>query len=110
MNLPIPLPEEGRQIVEKIVRGYEPQAVYLFGSYAWGKPDEDSDLDLLIVKETSARRIDREVEAAMCFDGPARRLPVDVIVLTPEEVDRRRRRGDPFIEMVLTEGHLLYAA
>jgi len=110
MNLPLRLPVEGQQIVEKIVKGYAPQKIYLFGSYAWGEPDGDSDLDLLVIKETQARRIDREVEVVQLFDGPSRRLPVDVFVLTPEELERRHRRGDPFVEMILTEGHLLYAA
>lgn len=110
MQLPSPLPEQAKKIIEKIIGGYAPQAIYLFGSYAWGQPHEDSDLDLLIVKETSARRIDREVEVAECFESSDRRLPVDVIVLTPQEVERRRSRKDPFVEMIVSEGHLLYAA
>ena len=109
-NLPLRLSLEGQQIVDKIAKGYAPQKIYLFGSYAWGEPNEDSDLDLLVIKETHARRIDREVEVVQLFDGPSRRLPVDVFVLTPEELERRRRRGDPFVEMILTEGRLLYAA
>ena len=48
-------------IVEKIKEGYDPQMIMLFGSYAYGKPHEDSDIDLLVVKKTAQRPIDRRV-------------------------------------------------
>ena len=41
------------KITKKLVNAYEPLTIYLFGSYAWGKPDEESDLDLLVVVENS---------------------------------------------------------
>lgn len=110
MNLPTQLPEEAKRIVEKIVQGYAPQKIYLYGSYAWGRPDEESDLDLLVVKETPLRRIDREVEVATHFSNPQRRVPVDLIVLTPSELEQRTRRGDPFLREILENGKLLYAA
>lgn len=45
------------EITERLVRLYNPQAIYLFGSYAWGHPDEDSDLDfLIIVDKVEGRR------------------------------------------------------
>ena len=47
------LPHVIPDILEKIVAGYAPQKVILFGSYAYGEPDEDSDIDLLIIKDTN---------------------------------------------------------
>jgi predicted nucleotidyltransferase len=38
-----------QDIISRLVKVYDPQAIYLFGSYAWGHPDEDSDLDFLII-------------------------------------------------------------
>jgi predicted nucleotidyltransferase len=47
------------QIVDKIIREYQPKKIILFGSYAYGEPNEDSDIDLLIVKNTDKKPIDR---------------------------------------------------
>ena len=51
-----------RDILSKIVAEYAPQKVILFGSYAYGEPDEDSDIDLLIIKDTDKRPIERWIE------------------------------------------------
>ena len=54
--------KEIQRITDHIVKKYKPEKVILFGSYAWGKPTEDSDVDLFIVKKSRKRRIDRERE------------------------------------------------
>ena len=51
--------ESLKQIVDTIVDQYQPEKIMLFGSYAYGNPDSDSDIDLLIIKDTSERFIDR---------------------------------------------------
>jgi uncharacterized protein len=51
--------EEIHKVVDKIVSEFDPEKVILFGSYAWGRPTEESDFDLFILKKTSERRIDR---------------------------------------------------
>ena len=48
-----------QDIVQRIVAGYSPQKIILFGSYAYGEPDEDSDIDLLTIKDTNKRPIER---------------------------------------------------
>ena len=50
------------EITEKIKKKYRPEKIILFGSYAYGEPDEDSDIDLFIIKNTRKRRIYRFVE------------------------------------------------
>ncbi|MBI2115423.1 MAG: nucleotidyltransferase domain-containing protein, partial [candidate division NC10 bacterium] len=70
----------------------------------------DSDIDLLIVKETSDRFIDRWVAVRDLIADPARRIPVEPIVLTPQELDRRIERGAQFFQRIVTHGKLLYAA
>lgn len=83
-----------QEITQKIVAKFQPEKVILFGSWAWGKPGLDSDVDLFIIKETdntrdTARRIDR-----LIFPRP---FPLDFIVYTPEQVERREKSGDFFI-------------
>ncbi|MEK7658033.1 MAG: nucleotidyltransferase domain-containing protein [Patescibacteria group bacterium] len=52
--------EKIQEITNKIVKEYNPRKIILFGSYAWGKPTEDSDVDLFIIKDSFDRRIERE--------------------------------------------------
>ena len=97
-----------RRIVDKIVREYRPEKVILFGSYSSGTPDRDSDIDLLIVKETGDRQIDREVAVATIVSDRKRLTPFDPHVMTPAEVTERLRIGDQFVREILDKGEVLY--
>ncbi|MBI5166241.1 MAG: nucleotidyltransferase domain-containing protein [candidate division NC10 bacterium] len=57
------------EIVEKIKKEYQPSRIILFGSYVYGKPDKDSDIDLLIIKDTQDRPIDRRVTVRRIVSG-----------------------------------------
>ncbi|MCL4514356.1 MAG: nucleotidyltransferase domain-containing protein [Firmicutes bacterium] len=98
------------RIMGKLLSEYGPQKVILFGSYAYGTPEQDSDLDLLIVKETTERPIDRWVTVQRILTGTHRSLPVDTLVLTPQEIESRIAVGDQFIKEILQKGATLYAA
>lgn len=102
--------QEIERIVRKIAEGYHPLKVILFGSYAYGTPHRDSDIDMLIIKETRARFIDRFVEVKRLVADANRRIPFEPIVLTPEELERRLTIGDQFIQEIMTRGKVLYAA
>jgi predicted nucleotidyltransferase len=102
--------QEIERVVRRIAEGYRPLKVILFGSYAYGQPTEDSDIDLLIVKDTSERFIDRWVAVRELIADPDRRIPVEPIVVTPEELDRRLSRGDQFFQEIVARGKLVYAA
>ena len=97
-----------QRIVDKLVAGYAPQKVILFGSHAYGSPDRDSDVDLLIIKETSERFIDRWVTVGRIIDGTHRSIPVEPLVLTPEELEKRLAIGDQFIREIVEKGRVLY--
>ena len=99
---------EIERIVKRIAEGYQPLKVILFGSHAWGQPREDSDIDLLIVKETSDRFIDRWVRVRKLIADPARRIPVEPLVMTSEELDRRIARADQFFREIVGRGKILY--
>ena len=99
-----------QKILDKLVTGYAPQKVILYGSYAYGKPDRDSDIDLLIIKETTERFIDRWVTVQQILTGTHPSIPVETLVLTPQEMERRLAIGDQFVEENITRGEVLYAA
>lgn len=94
------------EVAEKIAEVYKPEKIILFGSYAWGEPHKDSDVDLLIIKKTDdARKIAMEIDGSI-FPRP---FSIDLLVLTPESVERERKAGDFFIADILTKGKVLYA-
>ncbi len=98
------------KIVRQVVAAYRPEKIILFGSYAYGNPDADSDLDLLIIKKTSQSFIDRLVQVRKILTDPNRSVPLETIVLTPEELNVRLKIGDQFIQEIVTRGEVLYAA
>jgi predicted nucleotidyltransferase len=95
-------------ILEKLLAEYAPQKVVLFGSYAYGTPGPDSDIDLLIIKGTPERFIDRWVTVRRILSDTHRTVPLDTLVLTPEEVSIRLAIGDQFIQQILDKGEVLY--
>ena len=95
-----------RKCVKNIVKGFHPKRIVLFGSHAYGRPHRDSDLDLLVVKNTRlpfAERV-RRVDALIA----SREMPLDIIVLTPSEIKRRQRDFDPFLDEVFQRGRVMY--
>jgi len=99
-----------QRMVEKLLAEYAPEKVVLFGSYAYGAPRAESDIDLLIIKETSERFLDRWVTVQRILTGTHRALPVETLVLTPQEIQQRLAVGDQFIADILAQGKVLYAA
>jgi predicted nucleotidyltransferase len=100
-------PELIAYMVEKIVREVRPQRIILFGSRADGEAEQMSDVDLFIVQdgETSNRAVRRRIESLLW----GRRFAVDLIVRTPEEVERNVADNNPFYTRhVLEEGRVLY--
>jgi predicted nucleotidyltransferase len=97
-------------ILEKLLVGYAPQKVVLFGSHAYGNPQPDSDIDLLIIKDTSERFLDRWITVRRILSDPERMVPLETFVLTPDEVARRLNVGDQFLAEILEKGKVLYAA
>ena len=92
-------------MVKKIVEDYKPEKIYLFGSFVWGKLTFDSDVDLFIIKQTKKDRPSRYKEVSNIIDW---RIPVDILVYTPEEVKKRLYLGDFFIEDIINKGKLVY--
>ena len=98
-----------QRVVDELVAEYAPQQVILFGSYAYGTPDRDSDIDLLIIKETEEPFIERVAHVCKATRGMYRGIPFDPIVLTPEELDGRLRKGDRFLQDIVAKGRVMYA-
>jgi predicted nucleotidyltransferase len=97
---------EIESITAQLIAKYKPEKIILFGSAARGNATADSDLDFLIIKnDTPHRGRDRMIEVSRLID---RNLPADFLVYRPEEFEKRLAMGDPFLEMVVAEGKVLY--
>jgi predicted nucleotidyltransferase len=95
-------------IVDTISKKYTPKKIILFGSYAYGEPAEDSDIDLFIIKNTNKRPIDRWIEVKRLLRDKGRMLAVSPIVYTEKEIEERLAIRDFFVEEVFEKGALLY--
>ena len=93
------------EIARPIIVEYNPEKIILFGSFAWGKPGPDSDIDLLIIKDTDQKFFERSMAVRRIIDGV---LPVDILVRTPEEIKKRLMLGDPFYVNIIKNGKYLY--
>ncbi len=101
-----PLSETLPEAIRRLVEGLRPEKIILFGSYAYGAPTADSDVDLLIIVETDLPRRERVVQASLLLYP--RPFPVDILVKTPQEIDEGLRKGDWFLREILTRGTVLY--
>jgi len=97
-----------QQLVEKIVSGYFPKKIILFGSYAYGNPISGSDIDLLIIKNTDKRPMDRWMEVKRLLRDPDRDIAVSPLVYTEHEIEERRAIRDFFLEEIFEKGKVLY--
>jgi predicted nucleotidyltransferase len=102
----VPVVETLPEVVRRIARALQPERIVLFGSYACGTPTPDSDVDLLVVMETSAPPLERYLAVSRLLRP--RPFPVDILVKTPAEVKHALEAGDFFIREILSQGQVLY--
>ncbi len=93
-------------ILKRLVTNLDVIKVILFGSYISGKPTKDSDLDLLIIVNTKEKGIKRYAMVSELLEP--RKIPMDIIVKTPDELKKREMIFDPFIRSILRTGKVLY--
>src|SRR6266446_7174570 len=94
-----------RQLLDAL-QVYEPERVYVFGSWARGEADELSDLDIVVIKRTTVPFFERLREVSRLL--PAGTGAVDILVYTPEEFAAMLQEGNAFAEMIAEEARLLY--
>lgn len=99
--------ERIEDLAERIARAFRPERIVLFGSYASGRADPGSDVDLLVVMDDEGRPLAKaaEIGAACATD-----FPVDIVVRSAAEIERRVGLGDWFLRGALAEGRVIYDA
>lgn len=97
--------EKIQEVAQKIAREFQPEKIILFGSYAWGKPEPDSDVDFFVVKEVkNTRKLSGQIRIAL-WDAE---FPMDIIVYTPQRLEKNLKLGDFFIKDIVNKGRVLY--
>jgi len=95
------------EMVARLVAEFQPEQIYLFGSRAWGTPNEDSDVDLLvIVSESDQPQHKRGIRARHCLSDLG--VSKDILVRTRAEIDRMRNVYASLEAEILDRGILLY--
>jgi predicted nucleotidyltransferase len=90
---------------ERIVREFQPDRIILFGSYAYGEPSDDSDVDLLVVLPFKGKAAYKagEIRTRVRPD-----FPIDLIVRSPQQVQDRLAMDDWFMREIFEKGRTLY--
>ncbi|HIE00775.1 MAG TPA: nucleotidyltransferase domain-containing protein [Thiotrichaceae bacterium] len=104
--------EEARKIlvdvVRKLSKDYEPEQMILFGSYAYGEPTTNSDIDLLIIKDSAESPLKRWTRVRKLVSDLRRGFAFSPLVVTPSELEKRLKKGDPFFKDIMNNGKKLY--
>ena len=91
----------------ELAREFSPEKVILFGSHSWGKPDDDSDVDLLVIAQFEGKPWRFAVEIR---DRIKPKIPLDLMVRTPEQLRERLAKHDMLLTEIVTRGTVLYEA
>ena len=95
------------ELCDRIVHEFHPERIILFGSYAYGKPSEDSDVDILVILHFAGSGLRKTTEILKRIKP---RIPVDLLVKTPEDVHQRIEWNDFFLQEIFRKGKVLYEA
>jgi predicted nucleotidyltransferase len=96
-----------RAFARRIATEFGPTRIILFGSYAYGRPTEDSDVDLMVVMPYRGHSVRKAAEIRLRIDAP---LPLDLLVRSAAEMRWRYRQEEWFIREIVDKGRVLYEA
>ncbi len=96
------------EIIKRVVSNIKPEKIILFGSYAYGTPTEDSDLDLLVVIKSSEQPRYRRAREIRKHLWGVTDIPKDILVYTQKEIDEWKEVEEAFITSITKRGKVLY--
>ncbi len=95
------------EFAQKAAKHFNPDKIILFGSYAYGKPNRDSDVDVLVIMPFKGRNPEKATEIWMATKP---NFPIDIMVRKPAELKKRLKLGDVFLREIVEKGKVLYEA
>ena len=95
-----------QELCNRIIQGFHPERIILFGSYAYGTPRDGSDVDLLVVFPFEGSNLHKAVEIVRQVKPT---FSVDLLAYTPEQLQQRIAWNDFFLREITEKGKVLYA-
>ena len=96
-----------KEITSRLVNEFKPEIIFLFGSHAWGVPDNDSDYDIMvIVSDSYLKPAIRSFKAIKCMKGL--KIPVDIMVKTKDEFYKYKNIYASLESRIIEQGKVLY--
>ncbi len=95
------------KVADEIKEKWHPERIILFGSYAYGRPTQDSDVDYLVVLDSKKRNLRQSFEISCSISHP---FPMDILVVKPKEIEKRIKGGDLVLQEIINKGKILYEA
>jgi len=92
---------------QEVAEKFHPDKIVLFGSYAYGQPTSDSDIDLLVIMNHNGNAAEQAAKIRASMHSA---FPVDVLVRSPGKIHERLEMGDTFLKTILEKGEVLYEA
>jgi len=93
-----------RRFARQVAERFQPEQIILFGSYAYGTPHADSDVDILVIMP-ARNQLDQAFKIHWTIQPP---FPLDIIVRTPKNMKWRLEEGDWFLREIVSRGKVLY--
>ena len=93
-----------RRFARQVAERFHPDKIVLFGSYAYGTPHADSDVDILVIMP-ARNQLDQAVKIELACDPP---FPLDIIVRTPHNMEWQLAEGASFLTEIMTKAKVLY--
>ncbi len=100
-------PSQIHRVSDEIARRFQPERIILFGSYAYGTPTEDSDVDLLVVMPLPDKGRGRASDIRPYLDVT---FPLDLVVCDPGYLEQRIAMNDFFLREIAERGKVLHAS
>ena len=97
--------QEITELSNQIVTHFQPERIILFGSYAYGSPHQNSDVDLLVILPFQGKPFRKSLEI---LNKTNPKFSVDLIARNPDDAKRRYTEGDPLIQEAFNKGKVLY--
>ena len=93
-----------RHFARQVAERFRPDKIILFGSYAYGAPNPDSDVDILVVT-SAGNQHGQAVKIRLAVPAP---FPMDLLVRSPSDLQWRLEEGDSFVREIMSKGKVLY--
>jgi len=93
-------------IIRNISTFFSPQKIYFFGSYIYGNPNKDSDLDIMVIMNSDKPKHKRATDIRLMLNDI--KIPIDILVFTPEEVSYWNGTKNHIITEIINKGKLVY--